>query len=271
MAENGDGRYTSVRVTALEDALGKLDKKRRSACADLGESLYDVTKSVYSLKDGREELYDRIAEIDKKKATVEYQLRVAKHAEDESRARAAAAAAAMKHVYICPRCGSEVPADDLFCTGCGMPVAEIKKALGVRDGSGAGGAGSPVGYCSHCGAPLEEGDVFCTNCGRKVEQAPEPSTPAPAAPTVPEAMPEPEPTRQPGPALGSQLPELPAVEPLVETETIVLQPDQDDARQRQAKPAAEQKPQQSYRFCPSCGAKVEPNYKFCLRCGARLQ
>lgn len=300
MANTTNDQYTSARVTSLEEAVEKLEKKRLSACADLGESLYEVTKDSPTLRLGREALYGRIAEIDTQKASTEQRLKIARYDEDAQRRKEAALA----QVYICPRCGTEVPADDLFCTGCGMPIAEIKATLHVEDGVA---DTKPVGFCRHCGAPLEEGDLFCSNCGHRVESqavaeettaapAEEPSkletvespatdasTPVPEAALAPsveaeqeEASPTAEVTSAKEVAAGpspkpepDDQPSFQQQDPFEEQPTMllpVIRPEEQPSPQ--PAPAA---PTQPYRFCPSCGSKVEPTYKFCLHCGCKLR
>ena len=151
------------RTAQLKMQLNDLMKQRRDLAAQLGASLYDTVKDMPEMRQGREPLFDGIAGIDDKRVAIEAEI-----AQIEADA-AAQQASAM--TYKCPRCGFDIPATDLFCSGCGMPIAEVKAAIPEP----APDAAMPVDEtdgpkCSSCGASLNEGDAFCTSCGTKVEQ-----------------------------------------------------------------------------------------------------
>lgn len=55
-------------------------------------------------------------------------LRVTRSAPEAESADAAQAAV----TYTCPFCGARVGNDDLFCSGCGKPIAEVKAELYAR-------------------------------------------------------------------------------------------------------------------------------------------
>lgn len=64
----------------------------------------------------------------------------------------------------CPACNAKIPAESVFCTGCGyrlIPEPPVPQG--------------PV--CANCGTALSEGQNFCFNCGAKVE-TPVEETPA---------------------------------------------------------------------------------------------
>lgn len=67
----------------------------------------------------------------------------------------------------CPACGAKIPAESVFCTGCGnrmIPEPPAPQPQGL--------------VCVNCGTALSEGQNFCFNCGAKVE------TPKEEAPAV---------------------------------------------------------------------------------------
>lgn len=159
------GRATST--LKLKTQMNEALKRRQGYAAQLGASLYEATKDNPELRVGREALYDGIAACDTERAQLQAQI-------DQIEAEAAAAEAAASY-YVCPFCHSRVGATDLFCMGCGKPMAEIQAALAQQQAAGA--------VCPQCGAPVNPGDAFCMSCGCKL------GAPAPA----PAPMPIPEP------------------------------------------------------------------------------
>lgn len=56
----------------------------------------------------------------------------------------------------CPACGAKIPAESVFCTGCGNRLIPEPPA--------------PEGMvCANCGTAVAEGQNFCFNCGAKIE------------------------------------------------------------------------------------------------------
>lgn len=151
----------SGRSAKLKLQQSDLLKQRKELAAQLGASLYEATKDNAELKAGREGLYDGIASIDQQRVAIEAEL-----AQIEQEATAQAQAAM---VYTCPNCGSAVRADDMFCSGCGTPIAQIvaQQAPAAPVAPAATGA-----VCIHCGAPINPGDMFCMSCGGKQEATP---------------------------------------------------------------------------------------------------
>ena len=142
----------------LKMSLNDLTKQRKELAAQLGASLYEATRENAELRAGREPLYDGIANIDAQKASIEAEI-----TRIELEGQAAQAAAV---VYKCPKCGSNVQATDLFCAGCGTPIAEV-----VAAASAPFAAAVPVSgkKCAHCGAPMGNDDIFCMSCGTRVD------------------------------------------------------------------------------------------------------
>ena len=97
-------------------------------------------------------LYDGIAAVDAERASLQAQLD-----ELERQAQQAAQAAT---TFACPFCGARMGVSDLFCSGCGKPIAEIKDAFAAQQQAEApvASAGGPV--CPACGAPVVESDCF---------------------------------------------------------------------------------------------------------------
>lgn len=180
----------------LKAQLSEAMKRRQTLAAQLGASLYDATKDDPELRAGREAIYDGIAAIDAERAG--YQAEIDRI---EAEAQAAQAAAVR---YTCPFCGSTVAASDLFCSGCGKPMAEIEAAITKQRTSGiataAASDASSSATCPQCGAPINEGDMFCMSCGAKLESAPVPE-PEPVAVPEPAAAPAPEPVAVPEPVV----------------------------------------------------------------------
>lgn len=108
----------AAKTLKLRSQLGDLMRQRQGLAAQLGASLYEDTREDSSLRSGREALYDGIASIDERRASVQSEI-------DGIEAEAAAEAEASR-TYVCSKCGSVVSAADMFCSGCGRPVADIK-------------------------------------------------------------------------------------------------------------------------------------------------
>ena len=237
------GRATStMRLKAqMSDAL----KRRQSLAAQLGASLYEATKDTPEFRAGREALYDGIAALDAARAQCQAEI-------DRIEAESQAAQVAATHL-TCPFCGSSVGAGDLFCAGCGKPMAEIQAALSAQQPVAAAWNGPT---CPDCGSPVNVGDMFCMNCGHRFE-APAGTEPSPAAEPVvePVAAPETEAVMEPS--------SFSPVEPVY---------DAAPAPAHAADPVAEQEsaPAPAANVCPTCGTPFEPGDKFCMGCGTPL-
>ena len=118
-------------------------KRRQALAAQLGASLYDG-----------------IAAVDAERASLQAQLD-----ELERQAQQAAQAAT---TFACPFCGARMGVSDLFCSGCGKPIAEIKDAFAAQQQAEAPVASAVSPVCPACGAPVVEGDAFCMSCGKKL-------------------------------------------------------------------------------------------------------
>ena len=164
------------RETQLKMKLSDLGKQRKDLAAQLGASLYEEVRLKPEFVEGREELFQAIEGIDGQREEIEQEL--------EKIEAEAAAAEASQVTYQCIKCGSTVRATDMFCAGCGTPVAETVAAQQQPEPE-------PALFCTNCGAPVAEGDAFCTNCGSRLDTPivdVEPCEPAPA------------PTEEPAPA-----------------------------------------------------------------------
>ena len=254
------GRATST--MKLKAQMNEALKRRQALAAQLGASLYDVTKDDAGLRVGREALYDGIAACDAERAG--YQAEI-ERIEAES-----AAATAANSYYVCPFCGSHVITTDLFCSGCGKSMADITAALSAQQQAPAAPVApvSGAAACPQCGAPVNAGDAFCMSCGYNLAAAaaPEPVV-APVAeeivePVVAPALePEPEPAAAPEPAVAPEPvaePE-PAPEPVPVAEPVSM-----------PEPVAAPASEPAANVCPNCGTPYEPGDAFCMGCGTRL-
>ena len=252
---------STVRLrTQMADAL----KRRQGLAAQLGASLYELTKDDPAFRAGREALYDGIAAVDAERAQCQAEIdRI------EAETQAAHAAAAR---LTCPFCGSQLGVTDLFCSGCGRSMSEIQAALVAQQPAAPAGWGDQT--CPACGAPVNAGDRFCMSCGHRFEEpaqtAPEPEpvvapaapetvleVPTPPSPVVdPASAPVPEPAPMPEPAPVPASEPAPAPEPVPEPAPEVAP----------AVPA----PAPAESVCPGCGAPYVPGDKFCMNCGTRL-
>lgn len=190
----------------MEDAL----RRRQQLATQLGASLYEATKDDPGLRAGREALYDGIAQCDAERRECQRQI---------EQLHVAATTAAY---YTCPFCGAKIGTADMFCSGCGKPMAEVQAALGIVASSPA--APAPTGpVCPSCGAPVASDDAFCTNCGARLESAATATAaPAPVAEPEPVVDPEPEPAAEPAQAVTPVPSDEPApVEPAPEEKPAV--------------------------------------------------
>ena len=180
------GANRGVESMKLKNQMNDAMKRRQQLAAQLGASLYEVTRDDAALRSGREALYDGIAAIDQERDAIQAQL-------DELERQAAAAAQAAVSIE-CPFCHTRISATDMFCCGCGKPMAEIQAAYAAAPAVPAEPEPAPVAVqavCPACGSSVNEGDAFCMNCGAKLgaaapEPAPEPAA-QPASPDQPAA------------------------------------------------------------------------------------
>lgn len=147
------GRAAQLKLQANE-----LLRQRRDLAAQLGASLYDTVKDMPELVEGRETLFQSIADIDVKRIQIDAEI-----AEIEAEI-AAQREASM--TFKCPSCGTDVSSADMFCSGCGISIAEAKAAYAAAEAEKA-----PT--CPMCGATLSENDNFCMVCGAKQERVEE--------------------------------------------------------------------------------------------------
>lgn len=176
-----------AKTVKLKAQVSDLNKKRQQLSAQLGASLYEATKEDPSFRDGRESLYDEIAACDAERDEC---MRLIEEIEQQAAQQATASA-----VYTCNVCGSAVGGNDLFCSGCGNSIEQIKNAAAITSLTVATEQ-QATAFCASCGSPMSPSDAFCMECGAKAgEVAEEPSKEEPMEegdePAAAEASPEP--------------------------------------------------------------------------------
>lgn len=154
-----------AKTVKLKAQVSDFNKRRQQLVAQLGASLYEVTKDNPSFRAGRESLYDEIAECDRGR---EECLNAIAFIEQQS-----AMETERSSVFTCPVCGSSINGSDMFCSGCGTSVDSIK-AKNTND-SVISVEVSDVVFCDSCGAPMSDEDIFCMKCGTKAEVSAEES------------------------------------------------------------------------------------------------
>lgn len=146
----------------IKSQISDVNKRRQQLAAQLGASLYDVTRDDPTMRAGRESLYDGIAACDAERAQLQAQLASIEAARVDAT------------VLVCPRCHSHVMAGDRFCSGCGLPIEEVLAANPQATAARQQGAQGPVSApgmatCPQCGTPTQPGDLFCMNCGFRLQ------------------------------------------------------------------------------------------------------
>lgn len=278
----------------LKGQMSDANRRRQNLAAQLGASLYELTRNDPRFRAGREALFDGIAAIDAERMQIQAEL-------DRIEREAHAAQIASTH-FACPFCGSQVGASDVFCSGCGRPMTEIQAALSASQGGAPANWSGPV--CPSCGSPMNVGDLFCMSCGYKLDApavapAPEPAYepapapepgPAPAPEPAPaaEPMPEAEPASEPAPAVESvpapepePVPEsapapdpvpVPEPDPTAETAPVTEPAPADPTPAPEpVEPLSAPEPAPAEgAVCPRCGTPAAPGDKFCMNCGFQL-
>ncbi len=145
----------AARSTKLKADLRDVNKRRQGLAAQLGASLYEVTRENGEFRKGREELYEGIAQCDGERDEIQRAL--------DQLQEAAAAEEVARQSFACCVCGAMLRGGDLFCSGCGTPA---DKARQVQPATMSATAGLK---CAACGASLKADYVFCMECGAPVQ------------------------------------------------------------------------------------------------------
>ena len=126
--------------------IARVTLKMKEEERQLAESLRELGLQMYNLKNAEAkemfpELTERISQLyaELEKDRVEL--------------------AAIKGKKICPNCGTELEAESMCCTACGINVEVAENTVET-----------PVQkFCSNCGGEITEDSKFCGTCGTKVE------------------------------------------------------------------------------------------------------
>lgn len=143
----------TAKTLTLKNRIDGLQKQRRDLVAQIGASLYEVTKDIEEFREGRESIYEAIYKCDKEKN--ECQSRI-----DELEAESRAAS-----LVECHKCGDKVSSSDAFCWSCGSPVDKdinnsVESKISPEDAT--------VFRCEKCSSPVADDDAFCMKCGAKL-------------------------------------------------------------------------------------------------------
>lgn len=154
------GRAVDTQKIKLQ--MSDATKRRQQLAAQLGASLYERTKNDPEFRAGREGLYDGIAAVDAEIVSYQAQL-----SDIEQVAQQQAEAA---RTVECPFCHARVGVTDLFCSGCGKSMEEIKRTY--EESAPVPPEAQPVAadgsVCPECGNPVSHGDAFCMACGHRL-------------------------------------------------------------------------------------------------------
>jgi DNA-directed RNA polymerase subunit RPC12/RpoP len=147
---------------AFFDALGGKIKKVGQSISQSTKNFADVTKYKNSISDYEKQITERYKLVGKS-----YYERHKNDPNSEEKMNIDAINSLFKQindlkqiikeiefVTKCPNCGSNVPANALFCNNCGSKILKEPTSR----------------LCSNCGKPLAEGSIFCAECGTPVNQ-----------------------------------------------------------------------------------------------------
>lgn len=238
----GQGTAAAGRIAnsaKIRSQINDVNKRRHQLAAQLGASLYEATKEDAALREGREDLYDAIAQCDVERADLQAQL-------DRIEAEAMAA-----QTVECPQCHSRVSINDRFCSGCGMPVEQILAAQAEAQAAEEA-AKAAMTTCPMCGLPVSENDAFCMECGCNIAEAREQLAANAEAQAQAEAEAEAE--------AADEAEEAAAPEVLIPQEV-----------EFDLVPEPEPEPEADEIVCPACGTVILPGNKFCGGCGRPIE
>lgn len=145
----------SAEKLRLRSRLSEIANLRQNLEAQLGASLYEVTRANDELRRGRENLYDGIAAYEAECAQIN-QLIAALDAQT---------ALETAEVEVCAVCGARIRETDRFCSGCGTPAEKARVSQAVDMPT------DPSLECAACGARLKSDYAFCMECGAPVRRA----------------------------------------------------------------------------------------------------
>ncbi len=148
----------------------------------------------------------------------------------------APAAAPAAPGWKCPKCGTNLTANQKFCLNCGTKKPEAPAAPVNRAPAAAPAA--PGWKCPKCGTNLTANQKFCLNCGTKKPEAP-------AAPV----------NRAPAASPAAPVNRAPAAAPA--------------PMNRAPAPVQQARPAVSGWRCPGCGAALRAEQNFCPKCGTK--
>lgn len=143
-------------VEELERQLAEISDKKKALETQLGESLYDASKSDRSIRIGHEPLFEAIDAIEAEIAEINAEQERIK-AEEEAEAEKNSGT---EPGVACPNCKKPCSSDDKFCSQCGTPL-DVKEEQAEQEES------AKALMCIKCGKPINEGDLFCMSCGAK--------------------------------------------------------------------------------------------------------
>lgn len=66
----------------------------------------------------------------------------------------------IKGIQACPKCGTAIAADAIFCSVCGYTAGAAEENAPPA---------SAEKTCPKCGGSISQGAIFCGNCGTKLE------------------------------------------------------------------------------------------------------
>lgn len=234
------GRGT--KAISLKAQIADLGRSRSALMSQLGESLYEETRSNASFRAGRETIYASIENLDAQRAALQQELAAIEqqmHAEAIAQAAASAASPVVAGDRSCQVCGTQLGASDQFCCNCGTHYEP--PAVQGR-------------VCVACGKTLGPDDAFCMNCGTPVGAEP---TVEPMDGIVTEEAAEPV-------LLASKEEEVKTIPDSAEEDFAVIEGGGID----DAVPAAS--PSLNVLVCPACGYHASVQAAFCRNCGKRL-
>ena len=165
----------NVDVFSLNQQISNTEKEIGEIYKQLGNKYYELHKDApeEALAGFITSITENYAKIDQLRADVEKKKAEIAAIELTDKSDNQAPTKIVGSGKVCPKCGSPVGDDELFCGNCGAPqpknepVAEEKPAEPEQKEEAAAPVEDTRVFCKNCGTELTDGARFCPTCGKE--------------------------------------------------------------------------------------------------------